>query len=146
MNCRDLRSKIAETPRDELRDLSNEGHISECAHCRRYLQDMLHLTANLDELSIPRPANMAPPLAPRLLSRRRTMTLMAATLAMLLVGALAAVVYNNYFIAEDSSGPGTRDALFYTFGKDGAKKVKSPQSGQLEQEQSKPSPSDPSRN
>jgi hypothetical protein len=74
------------------------------------------------------------------------MTLLAATLTMLLVGALAAVIYDNYLVVEDADGPGTRDALFYTLGKGGPKKVKSPQSGRLEPGQSKPSPSNPSRN
>jgi hypothetical protein len=89
---------------------------------------------------------MQPPIAAAPRRRIKFANLLAATLAMLLVGALAAYVYDTYLVAEDSGGPGTREALFYTFGKDGAKKVKSPQTGQLVPEQSKPSPSNPSRN
>ena len=146
MKCEEVRNKIAQMPANELRSLPREGHLAECAQCGSYLQDMLHLSAGLDGLLIPRPATLRPPATSAPVRRVRTMTLLAATVAMLLVGALAAFVYTNYIVAEDSGGPGTRDALFYTFGKDGAKKVKSPQSGQLELEQSKPSPSNPSRN
>ncbi|MEO7453974.1 MAG: hypothetical protein ABIV13_04345, partial [Fimbriimonadales bacterium] len=144
--CEQVRNEIREMSVETLYTAAADGHLANCASCRSYLQQMRHLSTGLSCLTIPRPVTMQPPVATRGPRRVRVMTLMAATLAMLLVGALAAFVYKTYFIAEDSGGPGTREALFYTFGKDGTKKVKSPQTGQLEPLQSKPSPSNPSRN
>jgi hypothetical protein len=146
MNCEQVRNEIREMHADALHTPPFEGHITECASCRRYLQQMQHLSVGLSELTIPRPTTMQPPISATPRRRISFAHLLAATLAMLLVGALAAYVYDTYLVAEDSGGPGTREALFYTFGKDGAKKVKSPQTGQLVPEQSKPSPSNPSRN
>src|SRR5687768_17339063 len=144
MNCQEMRSWIAQMPAGEMRSLPLEGHLAECARCQTYLQDLLHLSSGLEHLVIPRPSTMSPPTLQRAANRRRIVTLLAATLTMLLVGALAAVVYKNYALTEEPSGPGSRDALFYS-GKHAAKKVKTQQNGQLGPGQSTPSPSNPSR-
>ncbi len=107
----------------ELRRAWTDGHLATCPNCRSFQQDMLALTAGLEELSIARPMGMHAPLRVGT-GRPRFLTLVAAMLAMLLVFAVGAVVYTNYFEQEDADGPGTRDALFYTFGREGSKKAK----------------------
>ena len=146
MNCEEARRQIAQMSVDELRTASLDGHASACPDCSQFLHDMRHLSEGLASLTIPRPTAMTPPKLVVGARRSRVMTLLAATLAMLMVGALAAFVYTNYLTAEDASGPGTRDALFYTLGKDGSKKVRSQPSAQSKPEQSKPLPSNQSRN
>ena len=147
MNCEEVRNRIAQMPVGELETADRDGHLASCPDCRSYWQDMLLLSSSLQGLTIPRPASMQPPAAAATPFRRvRAMTLMAATFAILLVGALLAAMYSHYFVAEDSDGPGTRESLLYNSRTQTPKKVMTPQNGQLEREQSKSSPSTPSRN
>lgn len=146
MNCEEVRNKIAQLPIGELEAADRDGHLATCPNCRSFWEDMLALSSGLHGLTIPRPSNMRPPVASALpLGRVRVSTLMAATLAVLLVGALLAGMYTYYFATEDLSGPGTRESLLYN-SRLGTKKVVIPPSGQSKLEQSRPSPSTPSRN
>lgn len=125
--------------------MPNGGHLEECLDCRRYFQQMSNLTAALDDLIIPCPASLQLPqgvMAKATIGRPKVWVL-AAAIAITTI-AMATAAYINYYAQDASERAGTKQVEFTGHGK--ARRVVSPQSGQLEQEQSKPSPSNPSRN
>lgn len=97
---------------DELHVARADNHISSCSECSSFLGDMLSLSNGLEAMVIPHPVGMMPP-AGHKVRRDRVMSLLAATLALLVFGALAAVVFRNYFVADMPHGPGTRESIFY---------------------------------
>lgn len=107
----------------ELRLAWTDGHLTACANCRSFQQDMLALSEGLEELTIPRPMGMHAPVRIGNV-RSRMLTLAAAMLAMLLVGAVGAFLYGSFVEKEDAGGPGTREAVIYTLGEEGSKKQK----------------------
>jgi hypothetical protein len=152
MNCEEVRSRIARLSVDELEGADRDQHVATCADCQGFWQDMVRLSNGLQGLTIPRPSNMRPPIVASHPRRVRVMTLLAATLAMLLLGALLANMFKFYFMAENSDGPGTRESVLYhtPFGKSNKsrpfRKAESPPNEQSERAQSKSLPSNPSRN
>lgn len=145
MNCNEVREVLAEMSVGDAVESGVAGHIALCAECRRYQGQLSAIFHGLSELSIPHPETMHPPVMAQASRSPRLLALVAAMLV-LVAGALAAMYYREYLAVEEDPGPGGRDALFYTFGKDGSRTARSLQNGQSEPEQSTPSPSDPSRN
>lgn len=112
MNCNEMKREIAEMSVDQLADTKHNAHLASCEPCRSYLQDMLLLSSGLEKLVIPRPVGMHPP-ALQKFRRDRLINLIAAVLALLVFGALAAEIFTTYFAQEPADGPGTRESIFF---------------------------------
>jgi predicted anti-sigma-YlaC factor YlaD len=145
MNCGELRNAIAEMHAADLRSMPNEGHLSECLDCRRYFQQMSHLAAALDDLVIPRPASLQLPqgVMTKAAVGGHKVWILAAAIAIMTI-AMATAAYISYSAQDASERAGMKQVEFTGHGE--ARRVVSPQNGQLMREQSKPSPSNPSRN
>lgn len=145
MNCEEVRNRIAQMSRQELRTAAFDLHVIDCEKCRSYVSDIQSLTESLDTLVIPRPDTLVLPHGMQV-GRRQSQprNLVIAAIAAVLITALATAAFYSYAAKDPSEMAGTKTVEFTGHGE--ARRVKSPQNGQLEREQSKSSPSTPSRN
>ena len=145
MNCEQLRQQIAEMSTTDAETLMNNQHLQECGSCREYYADISALSKGLSSLTINAPLDMLPAATYHTLGRRnRIVSLMAAALVLLLVGAVGAIYYDLYIQAPIQSG-GSRLAPFDLSGPKFRKGANRPTAIPAP-ERSTTSPSDPSRN